>query len=116
MLYFISEGYVYLASIDDIIKIKGPRILPWSHEHQIHNNFFENDPQFSIVQITRRPIRQKTKENLFSILKLIEKIQKAIEDYEPTITFFLIFFYVDDYFDYFGGHIGYDFGTIMCRK
>ena len=28
---------------------------------------FENDPQFSIVPITRRPIRQKAKENLFSI-------------------------------------------------
>ena len=41
---FISEGYVYLASIDEIIKIKGPRILPWSHEYQIHNIYFWERP------------------------------------------------------------------------
>ena len=66
--------------------------------------------------MTCHQIRQKTKINLFFKLKIKLRDLEGERGVWINYYFFLDLFSVDDHFDYFGGHIGYDFGTTKWRK
>ena len=83
---FISEGYVFLASIDEISKSKRPRIAYfleesryWFHGYQIHN--FWEQPAVLYCSDNSLTNSTKDKEEPFSNLKIeLEDLEWNIGD------------------------------------
>ena len=103
-----------------IKKSKGPRILPWGTPVLVS---WVSDSQFLrttsiVLYCSDNPSTNPTKDqkNLFFNLKIKPENLEGDRGLWVNYYCFLDLFYVDDHFDYFGGHIGYDFSTIMWRK
>ena len=61
--------------------------------------------------MSSNPTKDQDKPFFFKLKVEPKDVERRKGSMNQLLSFFLIYFPVDDHFDYFGGHIGYDFGT-----